>query len=67
MREMLRAHPARGRKNRVYQSGGTPFHITVSLGVANYQPNKSLQENIMVADGALYQSKHNGRNRTTSV
>ncbi|CAM3817776.1 GGDEF domain-containing protein [Rahnella victoriana] len=46
---------------------GTPFHITVSLGVANYQPNKSLQENIMVADGALYQSKHNGRNRTTSV
>lgn len=46
---------------------GEPFKITVSLGVANYQTGKSLQENIIVADGALYQSKTNGRNRTTSV
>ncbi|MBU9846320.1 GGDEF domain-containing protein [Rahnella ecdela] len=46
---------------------GSPFHITVSLGVASYQPAKSLQENIMVADGALYHSKQTGRNKTTSV
>jgi len=46
---------------------GSPFHITVSLGVANYQPDKSLQENIIVADGALYHAKQNGRNRTTSA
>lgn len=46
---------------------GSPFHITVSLGVASYQRNKSLQENIIIADGALYHSKQNGRNKTTSV
>lgn len=46
---------------------GSPFHITVSLGVASYQPAKSLQENIMAADGALYHSKQTGRNKTTSV
>lgn len=46
---------------------GGHFHITVSLGVATYQPGKSLQENIIVADGALYLSKQNGRNRTTSA
>lgn len=46
---------------------GTPFNITVSLGVTRYQKSKSLQDNIIVADKALYLSKENGRNKTTSL
>ncbi|GBU13183.1 hypothetical protein AwEntero_17840 [Enterobacterales bacterium] len=46
---------------------GTSFNITVSLGVTRYQKGKSLQDNIIVADKALYQSKENGRNKTTSI
>ncbi|MGE9551430.1 GGDEF domain-containing protein [Erwinia amylovora] len=43
------------------------FNVTLSLGVAYYNPDISLQENIIVADRALYQSKNSGRNRTTSI
>lgn len=46
---------------------GTPFSITVSLGVTRYQKGKNLQENIIVADKALYLSKTHGRNKTTSI
>lgn len=46
---------------------GTPFNITVSLGVTRYQKGKNLQDNIIVADKALYLSKANGRNKTTSI
>ncbi len=39
--------------------------ITVSLGVAEFEQDKSPDELIARADAALYSSKKNGRNRTT--
>lgn len=39
------------------------IHVTVSLGVAQYQPNETHEHMIFRADKALYQAKHNGRNR----
>ncbi|MBT3218402.1 MAG: GGDEF domain-containing protein [Proteobacteria bacterium] len=38
--------------------------VTVSLGVAEYQPEEPLTEWIDRADQALYRAKHQGRNRT---
>ncbi|WP_430009176.1 diguanylate cyclase [Methylophaga lonarensis] len=37
--------------------------ITVSIGIAEYQPGESIEECIKRADKALYQAKHLGRNR----
>ncbi len=43
---------------------GTAIHI--SLGIASYHKKDQLPEMVIKrADSALYQSKHNGRNRTT--
>ena len=38
------------------------FHITISTGVAHYQPVESVDELIQRADTALYRAKANGRN-----
>lgn len=40
--------------------------ITVSMGIASYPAHATIAEDLIVkADLALYQSKHNGRNRVT--
>ena len=39
--------------------------ITISTGVATYQGESDLMDFIDRADRALYQSKNNGRNRTS--
>lgn len=39
--------------------------ITVSVGVARYQPGESLLDFFQRADDALYESKKNGRNRVS--
>jgi diguanylate cyclase (GGDEF)-like protein len=40
--------------------------ITISIGVAEYQPGVTLNELINAADKLLYQAKHEGRNRVRS-
>jgi diguanylate cyclase len=39
--------------------------MTISIGVARYQPNETILGLFERADGALYQSKNEGRNRVT--
>ncbi len=48
---------------QVMQSDAGPFHVTISMGVAEYPgDSKSRQELIEKADQALYHCKRNGRN-----
>ena len=49
------------------ESQQTIGDITVSLGVACYEPGEPLLDWIGRADTALYQAKHNGRNRVCSA
>ncbi len=39
--------------------------VTASFGVARYRPDESLEECLRRADDALYQAKHQGRNRVS--
>lgn len=41
----------------------SPFHVTVSIGVATLEPELSVEEAIDRADKALYAAKRGGRNR----
>ncbi len=41
------------------------LRVTISLGVADLRPGESLNELLVRADAALYESKKAGRNRTT--
>ncbi len=48
------------------QIGAEEMHITASLGYASFpQQAKKQEELLKLADLALYESKHNGRNRVT--
>lgn len=38
--------------------------LTISIGIAQYDPLKSIEELIEMADQAMYQAKHQGRNKT---
>jgi diguanylate cyclase (GGDEF)-like protein len=38
-------------------------HLTASFGVATYQPGQTLDDLLACVDQALYQAKHEGRNR----
>ena len=49
------------------ESQKTISGITISLGVACYEPGEPLLEWIGRADNALYQAKHGGRNRVCSA
>lgn len=42
---------------------GNTIRCTMSFGCALFDPNKSIEENISVADGRLYIAKETGRNR----
>lgn len=42
---------------------GKTLPVTVSLGVANYQPQQSISDFVAAADEALYRAKQGGRNR----
>ncbi|MBU0990998.1 MAG: GGDEF domain-containing protein [Proteobacteria bacterium] len=51
------------KKNQAKESIGK---ITISIGVAKYIPNESMEDLIARADKCLYHSKNNGRNQVTS-
>ena len=44
-----------------------PLSITISIGVAYVSSDKSIDELLDEADGALYQAKSEGRNRVVRV
>jgi len=52
LRQQIEAHDFEG-----------PPHLTISLGIARYQPSESLESFLKRADVALYQAKNQGRNR----
>ena len=43
------------------------LHITISVGIAEMERNKNIQDIIKKADENLYQSKENGRNRVSML
>ena len=43
----------------------TDLHITLSVGISEYEDKKTLEETISQADEALYVSKSNGKNNIT--
>ncbi len=45
---------------------GNEIKVTVTIGLAIYEPDKSLDELIKEADANLYKGKENGRNRVVS-
>ncbi len=47
------------------RAGDLPEHVTVSIGLADRPGMTELDDLISVADRALYQAKHTGRNRTS--
>lgn len=58
-------HLAEVVRTRVTTLPGLPF--TVSLGVGELQPGDTAKELLRRADQALYEAKHNGRNRTATI
>lgn len=45
-----------------FKADGTDFHITMTFGVATYEPGEDYQKTIRRADKNLYAGKQNGRN-----
>jgi diguanylate cyclase (GGDEF)-like protein len=43
------------------------FNVTVSIGVAEFQPGEAVKKTIARADKALYCAKHEGRNRSVTA
>ncbi len=56
-------------EERIFNYGGTRIKITISIGASCQSDTgeSSLDDIIRQADAALYQSKRNGRNRTTLI
>lgn len=51
-------------ETRITTSSGTPFAVTVSIGLASLRPHtRDLRELLRNADAALYKAKREGRNR----
>ena len=69
--ENARQVAERIRKNfaaRVFTIGNEPeVSATVSIGLAQYSRGEDAQGLIRRADGALYQAKHEGKNRVVSA
>lgn len=44
-------------------AGGRTIPVTISIGVAEYQTDETIEQVVGRADAALYRAKHEGRNR----
>lgn len=51
------------KNNPIKVSGNKLIPLTCSFGIAPFSANKSIKQSIADADKALYQAKHNGRNK----
>lgn len=49
-----------------FEHDGETILVTISIGVAAYHEGESLSQWLSRADTALYEAKHNGRNRTAA-
>eukprot|EP01022_Parablepharisma_sp_SALTPOND_P007888 TRINITY_DN13383_c0_g2_i2.p1 TRINITY_DN13383_c0_g2~~TRINITY_DN13383_c0_g2_i2.p1 ORF type:complete len:371 (+),score=133.15 TRINITY_DN13383_c0_g2_i2:473-1585(+) len=49
-----------------FQEVGSDLRVTISIGVAQYQPHETVDDVLKRADEALYRAKRAGRNRTVS-
>lgn len=61
--ERLAWELCRGMRSRPLPIGAACIPISVSIGVAAWDPGESQQEVLARADGAFYQAKHGGRDR----
>ncbi len=43
-----------------------PVQVTISLGVCEHRPGRSMEETIAEADAALYRAKQEGRDRVVA-
>jgi diguanylate cyclase (GGDEF)-like protein len=43
------------------------LHVTASFGVSTLKPNQTIEQLFITADKALYQAKHNGRNKVVAI
>lgn len=59
IQEAVRRHP--------FRCGGQEMSVTVSIGVAQHQPQETLPALVKRADAALYQSKNQGRDQVTAA
>lgn len=50
-------------ENLHLKAGDVDFKVTISLGVVEYDLKKTLEQNVGMADKALYVAKESGRNR----
>ncbi|HEY8670372.1 MAG TPA: diguanylate cyclase, partial [Terriglobales bacterium] len=57
-----RASATKGTASR-HPSNAQSLSVTVSIGIAESQPKKTVEDVIQVADKALYRAKQGGRNR----
>ncbi len=59
LRRLIEKHP--------FPGNSEPLHVTISVGVAEFDPETihSVSQMVNEADKALYESKENGRNRVT--
>jgi len=51
---------------KIKDTGKSIGNITISLGIALYKSNESIEAAIKRADDALYRAKNTGRNRTVT-
>jgi diguanylate cyclase (GGDEF)-like protein len=49
-----------------YATGNAPLHVTVSIGLAEFQAGMTAEAFLGAADEALYRAKQEGRNRVVS-
>ncbi len=49
-----------------FKAGSKKINITVSMGIAKFNPKKTIEDNVKVADGNLYKAKETGRNKIVS-
>lgn len=52
---------------RTYHYQDAQFHVTVSIGMTQKQPDQTLEDMMRQADKALYESKRQGRNRFVTL